>query len=151
MRENWDRAIASVLLWEGGSAIRANEPGGAVNRGISLQAFRVEHPEASIQDLLEMSEVEAKRIYRQNYADRIGFDSLPPGLDVAALHGSVMFGVNGLRKMADIANGDYGYLVILMMQNKMHRQDGVRFMPGWSDRFVAVYKVAKEIAGVRPS
>lgn len=149
MKENWDRAIASVLRWEGGAAIRANEPGGAVNRGVSLQAYRVEHPEASIQDLLNMSEDEAKRIYRKNYADKIGFDSLPSGYDAAMLHGAVMFGVNGVKKFDAIAKGDYGHLITLMMQNKMHRTDGVKFMPGWSDRFVAIYELAKDLASVR--
>lgn len=151
MLKNWDRAIASVLRWEGGSAIRANEPGGAVNRGVSLEAFRHEHPGASVQDLLNMSEDEAKRIYRKNYADKIDFDNLPDGMDAVMLHGAVMFGVSGIKKMAAQANGDWGHLVTLMMQNKMHRTDGVKFMPGWSDRFVAVYELAKELAnGVSP-
>ena len=152
MKANWDRAISSVLLWEGGSAIRANEPGGAVNRGVSLHAFREEHPDASIQDLLNMSEAEAKRIYRKNYADKIGFDTLPTGLDVTALHGAVMLGVNGVRKMLDIAKDDYAYLIILMMKDKMHRDESAwRYMRGWSDRFVAIYALAKDIAGLRPS
>ena len=152
MRENWDRAIASVLMWEGGSAIRANEPGGAVNRGVSLHAFREEHPDASIQDLLNMSEAEARRIYRKNYADKVAFDTLPAGLDAVALHGAVMFGVNGIKKMADKAKGDYAYLIILMMQNKMHRTEAVaKFGPGWSDRFVSIYEMAKDLAGLRSS
>ena len=36
MRENWPRALAFNLAWEGGAAIRPNEPGGAVNKGIAF-------------------------------------------------------------------------------------------------------------------
>src|SRR4029078_12505604 len=145
MKENWDRAISHVLLWEGGSAIRANEPGGAVNMGVSLAAYREEHPNASIKDLLNMPVEEAKRIFKKNYADRVSFDALPAGLDAVALHGAVMFGVSGIKKMMAQADGDWGKLVVLMMQNKMHRQDGLKFMPGWSDRFVAIYDLARDL------
>src|SRR4029079_17926930 len=98
------------------------EPGGAVNMGISMDAFREEHPGASLLALLNISKDEAKRIYRRNYADKVAFDTLPAGLDAVALHGAVMFGVNGIKKMMEKAQGDWGYLVVLMMQNKMHRQ-----------------------------
>lgn len=146
MQKNWDRAIGHVLLWEGGSAIRENEPGGAVNRGVSLQAFREEHPGASIKDLLAMTDDEAKRIYAKNYAGKIGFDSLPSGYDAAMLHAAVMFGVNGARKLDAQAKGDLGYLVVLMCQNKMHREERYwHHMAGWSDRFVAIYELAKSL------
>src|ERR1043166_2401148 len=122
-KENWDRAISHVLLWEGGSAIRANEPGGAVNMGISLTAFREIHTGATLKDLLDMKVDEAKRIYRQNYANRIGFDGLPPGYDAASLHCAVMFGPGrgnsarpGWAGFHEIARGDIGKLVVLMMQ-----------------------------------
>lgn len=149
-KENWDRAIGHVLMWEGGSAIRPNEPGGAVNKGISLTAFREEHPEANIPELLALTDDEAKRIYRKNYADKIGFDDLPSGYDVAMLHGAVMFGVNGVKKFDAQAKGDIGYLVVLMMHNKMHREMGTwRFMAGWSDRFKGIYELAKDLEAVR--
>lgn len=146
MKANWDRAVDSVLLWEGGAAIRENEPGGAVNRGVSLAAYREDHPGADIPDLLAMTDEEAKDIYARRYAGPIAFDILPAGLDVAMLHGAVMFGVGGVKKMAQDARGDFAKLIVLMMQNKMHRQDGLKFMPGWSDRFVAVYDIAKSLA-----
>ncbi len=145
MIENWDRAISHVLLWEGGSAVRANEPGGAVNMGVSLQAYREEHPGASVSDLLKMPVEEAKRIYKENYWNALELDHAPPGMDAVMLHAAVMFGVQGALKLSTKANDDYAKMVVLMMQNKMHRQDGLKFMPGWSDRFVAVYDLGKEL------
>lgn len=144
MRENWDRAVNHVLIWEGGNAIRDNEPGGAVSRGVSLAAFQEEHPGAGVEDLFKAPLDEIKRIYRQNYADKIDFDTLPSGYDAAMLHAAVMFGVNGAKKFD--AKEDYGLLVALMMQNKMHREkEAWKFMKGWSDRFVAIYQLAKEL------
>ena len=128
MQENWPRVYASARRWEGGDAVRVNEPGGAVSRGISLTAYREEHPEASIQDLFAAPDSEIERIYRKNYADKVDFDYLPAGLDAVALHGAIMFGVNGIKKM--MVDGDWAKTVVLMMQNKMNRSDGVRFMPG---------------------
>ena len=144
MKENWEDAINHVLLWEGGSAIRPNEPGGAVNMGVSLTAFREEHPGASIQDLLDMTKDEAKRIFKKNYADKVDFDQLESGLDLIALHCAVMFGVTGYKRLAEGTNGDIGGLTINMMRNKMHREpEAYRYMRGWADRFKAVYEKAK--------
>lgn len=146
MLSNWDRAVGHVLVWEGGNAIRENEPGGAVSRGVSLAAFQEEHPGAGVEELFQASLDEIKRIYRKNYADKIGFDNLPSGYDAALLHAAVMFGVNGAKRFDTRAKGDPGYLVVLMMQDKMHRESAAwKFMKGWSDRFVAVYELAKEL------
>lgn len=146
MKANWDRAVEHVLRWEGGDAIRDNEPGGAVSRGVSLAAFREEHPHATIKDLFAAPLEEIKRIYRKNYADKIEFDDLDSGYDAAMLHAAVMFGVNGAKELAKTANGSADRLVINMMHNKMHReQDAWRFMRGWSDRFVAISDLAKEL------
>ncbi len=145
MIENWPRAIASVRLWEGGDAIRPNEPGGAVSRGVSLTAFREEHPGASIKDLFDASDEEINRIFKENYWNPLELDHAPPGMDAVMLHAAVMFGVQGALKLSTAANDDYAKMVVLMMQNKMHRKDGLKFMPGWSDRFVAVYDLGKEL------
>jgi lysozyme family protein len=170
MRENWDRAISSVLLWEGGFAQRENEPGGAVNMGVSLTAYRQEHPGATVADLKAMPVDEAKRIFRNNYADGIYFDDAPAGLDVVLLHAAVMQGVNGAKRIFQASLGVPDVLldshisptifdavhssleaarglIIRLMHAKMHDKNVVRFGPGWSDRYVAIDKIAKELTG----
>jgi Glycosyl hydrolase 108 len=157
MRENWDRSVQNVLLWEGGWAERSNEPGGAVNKGVSLQAFREWRrgkglPEPTKADLKALSDDEAKQIYAEKYAKPIGFDDMPAGYDYALLTASVMFGPGrgtrerpGAPGFHDLAQGDLGLLVVLMMRVKMHDPNCVKFGPGWSDRFLAVYRLAREL------
>jgi len=113
-----------------------------------LSEWRESHgkPTPSLQDLLDMTEEEAKEIYKANFWDALELDHALGGYDAAMLHAAVMFGIHGALKFDKAANYDFGKLVILMMQNKMHRTDGMKFMPGWSDRFVAVYDLAKELA-----
>jgi lysozyme family protein len=170
MRENWDRAISSVLLWEGGFAQRENEPGGAVNMGVSLMAYREIHPGATVQDLKNMPVDEAKQIFKGHYADRVYFDDCPGGLDVVLLHVAVMQGVGGAIRLFQSSLGVPDALldnrmsptifdgvvrpleaarglIIRCMRAKMHDKNVVRFGPGWSDRYVAIDQIAKELAG----
>lgn len=172
MKANWDRAVENILIWEGGWAERPNEPGGAVNRGISFTAFKEWRkaqgkPEPSFADLKAITKEEAKEIYRAKYAQRIDFDSLPPGYDYALLTAAVMTGPNygkpelhrpGAAWYHEEAKGDLGLLLVLMMRAKMHDPNcgphvipGTKrkqwYGPGWSDRFLSVYKLAKELGG----
>jgi hypothetical protein len=172
MRENWERSVANILLWEGGWAERPNEPGGAVNKGVSFLAFQewrksIGAAVPSLTDLKALSTEEAKAIYKRKYADPIGFDNLPPGYDYALLTAAVMTGPNrgkpeqhrpGAAWYHEEAKGDLGLLLVLMMRAKMHDPScgphtipGTKrkqwYGPGWSDRFLSVYKLAKELEG----
>lgn len=172
MKKNWDRSVENILVWEGGWAERPNEPGGAVNKGISFQAFKEWRlaqgkPAPSFVDLKALSDEEAKAIYRQKYADPIKFDDLPPGYDYALLTAAVMTGPNygtpenhrpGAAWYHQEAKGDLGLLLVLMMRAKMHDPNcgphvipGTKrkqwYGPGWSDRFLSVYRLAKELGG----
>lgn len=151
MKENWPRAIGSVLRWEGGYAARENEPGGHVNKGISLATFREKYPDATVEDLKAITDEQAAEFYR-NYASGIHFDDLPGGLDVVVLHAAVMQGVHGAEMLLDASSKDgtplerAGEVLIRQMHKKMHDKNVGTFGPGWSDRFVAVYDIAKELA-----
>lgn len=160
MRENWPRALAFNLMWEGGAAIRPNEPGGAVNKGVSLQAYREwcsKHgkPYPTVDDLLKISDGDVESFYRER-ADRIGFDTLPSGYDLALFNASTMQGINGALDLHNRAKGDLGYLIILHMQKKMNDKNcGPHinpmngktewYGPGWSSRLVATYEAAREL------
>lgn len=166
MRENWDRAISSVFAWEGGFAERENEPGGAVNKGVSLATYRQIHPEATVDDLRAITDAEAASIYDTRYALPVGFYDAPGGLDVVLLHAAVMQGVTGATKLFQASLGlpETGKispklfdmidrpletargLIIRLMHAKMHDPNVGRFGPGWSDRYVAIDTIAAEIA-----
>lgn len=160
MKENWPRALQFNLTWEGGAAIRPNEPGGAVNKGVSLQAWREycqKHgkPYPSVDDLLAISDADVESFYRER-ADQIGFDDLPTGYDLALFNASTMQGITGAWNLHKKALGDLGYLIILHMQKKMNDKNcGPHinpingktewYGPGWSSRLVATYEVAREL------
>ncbi len=151
--ENWTRAIESLLRWEGGFADR---PGlEYVNFGVTLETYRHYYPEATRSTIKNMTREQAIAFYSEHLRPIIKFDELPAGVDAVMLHCATMFGPNrgnpsewrpGAAWFREKAGDDWGYIVALMMQAKMHRHDGLKFMPGWSDRFVAVYELAKDLA-----
>ena len=160
MRENWDRALSFVRVWEGGAAIRPNEPGGAVNKGVSLQAYREwcqKHGRRppTIDDLLNISDADVSSFYKER-ADQIGFDTLPSGYDLAMFNASTMQGIHGAKDLDEIAKGDLGYLIILHMAKKMQDPNvGPHINPvsgktesygkGWASRLVATYEAGKAL------
>jgi hypothetical protein len=170
-QKNWDKCIASVLLWEGGwTGLRPQEPGGYAMRGVSYQVFKEWRkkqgkPEPTPEDLHNISVDETKQIYAELYAKRIKFAELASGYDCAMMHGAVMFGPGegteerpGMTRLDRVAKGDYSKLVILMLRAKMLRPDcgpslnqatgkPMWLCKGWANRLVAVYNVAHGLAG----
>ncbi len=160
MQANWPRALKFNLAWEGGSAIRPAEPGGAVNKGVSLLAYQEwcerhgrAHP--TVQDLMDISDEDVSAFYKER-ADQIGFDDLPSGYDLALFNASTMQGITGAKALHAKAKGDLAYLIILHMQIKMqsrpkfnpHTNKEEFYGPGWAARLVATYETAKELANV---
>ena len=151
MKQNWDRAIQHCLTWEGGFADRSGPQyphPEYVNHGITLSTFRVYHPESTKDTIKNMTVDRAKQFYSETFRQEISFDTLESGLDVVMLHGAIMMGVNGIHSLNVIAKDDWAYLLVLQMQKKMHReQSDWHYMAGWSDRYRAIYELAKELAG----
>lgn len=98
MQSNRDFVLDHILINEGGYAERANEPGGAVNRGITFlefQAWRKRHGQdpstLTFKDLRDMPRAETEDIYEADYLAPVRFDQLPGGVDYALAD----FAVNG--------------------------------------------------------
>ena len=177
MRTNWERAISSALVWEGGwTGYRPQEPGGYAMRGISYETFKAWRkkkgmPEPTPEDLQNHPVEETRDIYRYEFADKITFDELPSGYDLLSLHCAIMFGPGwgdeldkgdtgqpGWARMHAQAKGSIAILSVLMSQAKMHRKDvgpvvnektGKKtfFGRGWSDRFVEITTIAEGLRG----
>ncbi len=94
----FDKCIAVVLRHEGGYVDHPDDPGGATNMGITFaapQAWRGEP--ISKEDVRNLSEDEAREIYRANYWNALNCDQLPAGVDLVVFD----FGVNaGVRRSA---------------------------------------------------
>jgi lysozyme family protein len=89
---NFQACLDFVLSQEGGWSDDPNDPGGATNQGITLATYRTftNNPDASADDLEEMSDAMRDDIYRTMYWTPICGDDLPAGIDLAVFD----FGVN---------------------------------------------------------
>jgi lysozyme family protein len=89
---NFQACLDFVLSQEGGWSDDPNDPGGATNQGITLATYRTftNNPDASADDLEEMSDAMRDDIYRTMYWTPIRGDDLSAGIDLCIFD----FGVN---------------------------------------------------------
>ena len=100
MKENWKVSMFHVLKDEGGYGERSSEPGGAVNKGVTFEAFKFyckkkNLPEPTFDDLKAISVETAMEVFRGQYADLIHFDELPHGSDYCMLDSAINNGPGG--------------------------------------------------------
>jgi lysozyme family protein len=87
----YDDALRRLLKHEGGYSDHPSDPGGPTNFGITLaDVRRYVKPDATAQDVRDLSLAQAKAIYRTRYWDALRCDELPRGVDYAAFD----YGVN---------------------------------------------------------
>jgi lysozyme family protein len=78
MKENWDRAFAEVIKYEGGYVNHPQDPGGPTNLGITQATLsRWLRRRASVADVKALTREKVKPIYKQNFWDVIKGDDLP--------------------------------------------------------------------------
>lgn len=104
-KTSYDQVMDWVFVSEGGYAERDSEPGGAVNMGISFQAFEdwwedsgkeaANLRRAAWSDLKRLSREDAEAIYKHYYFDPLRFGQLPPGIDYAFVDFAVNSGIGG--------------------------------------------------------
>jgi lysozyme family protein len=124
MKQDFDNAMKIELVFEGGKCDDPVDPGGRTNQGIIQREFsaylRAKGEEA--RDVYMMVDSERDEIYRKQYADRIKFDDLPPGVDLVILDGAINSGVGQSIKWAQralglIADGVMGVVTLEAIQN----------------------------------
>lgn len=149
-------ALAAMLIEEGGFAQRPNEPGGAVNKGVSMLLFQ-EHcarhklPKPTVFDLRALTDSQAKAILAEHFADAVRFADLPAGLDEAELEASENMGLGWLRKvLAGEGAATIDRICDAWLQAKRERvrknPDDMHFLKGWTRRIGEVRRRAKEYA-----
>ena len=94
MIENFEEALAAVLVHEGGYVDHPKDPGGATNRGITHRTFAAflrlnGLPQRHVRDI---TDAEVKAIYREQYWNAIKGDDLPSGVDYAVFDFAVNSG-----------------------------------------------------------
>lgn len=107
MKDNFDQALAAVLVHEGGYVNNPRDPGGATNKGVTQAVYdnwrqRQGLPTRAVR---ELADDELHAIYRREYWDRIQGDALPSGIDYATFDFAVNSGVSRAARFLQAAAG----------------------------------------------
>jgi hypothetical protein len=96
MRENFAKALAQVLQYEGGFSDHPQDPGGATMKGVTQAVYDAWRKKGNLptQSVRYISDQEVGAIYRDQYWDRISGDDLPSGIDFAVFDFAVNSGVS---------------------------------------------------------
>lgn len=100
MKSNFEKALAAVLVHEGGYVNHPRDPGGATNKGVTQAVYdgyrrRQGKPGQSVRLI---SEAEIGAIYKFQYWDMVRGDDLPSGVDYAVFDFAVNSGVSRAAK-----------------------------------------------------
>lgn len=95
---DYGASLEYMLQSEGGYTNHPSDPGGPTNFGITIADYRMYvKPNATADDIRNMSLADAKKIYRAKYWDALRCDELPAGVDYTVFD----FGVNsGISRSA---------------------------------------------------
>lgn len=145
MKHNYKSAIDFVFKYEGGYVNHPKDPGGPTNRGITLktaQAFW--KPDATAEDIKAMPKSVAENIYRKQYADKVGFDTLPAGIDLVCFDAAVLSGPGRAKSwLKDTKTiSEYQAKRLAFYQSLKHWPT---FGAGWTNRLNAGTKLASSL------
>lgn len=107
MRSNFDKALASVLVHEGGYVNHPKDPGGATNKGVTQAVYDDWRQDKGLarRSVRDIAPVEVMAIYKLLYWDRVKGDELPAGVDYCVFDFAVNSGVNRAARFLQRAVG----------------------------------------------
>lgn len=107
MRTNFDKALASVLVHEGGYVNHPKDPGGATNKGVTQAVYDDWRQDKGLakQSVRDITPAEVMAIYKLLYWDRVKGDALPAGVDYCVFDFAVNSGVNRAARFLQRAVG----------------------------------------------
>jgi len=106
MKDNFDKALALVLIHEGGFANNPRDPGGATMKGVTLATFRrFFGADKTVTDLKNITQAQLAQVYRTGYWDKCSGDQLPSGVDYAVFDAAVNSGPVRAAKFLQAAVG----------------------------------------------
>lgn len=107
MKDNFNRALARVLVYEGGFSNNPADPGGATMKGITqatYNSWRARHGQP-VAGVAGISDADVAAIYKTDYWDRIHGDDMPSGVDFCLFDAAVNSGVGGATSWAQAVCG----------------------------------------------
>lgn len=147
MRENFATALKAVLVYEGGKDDDPRDPGGRTNQGVIQRVYAAYRLRKRLppRDVFLMENVERDEIYRTQYADKVNFNDLPPGIDFVMFNGAVNCGPSQQIKWAQRALGltANGVLGDVTMQRIIDHPDHDILAAQMLDRQRAFYRALK--------
>ena len=103
---NWNSCLAFVLAAEGGYVDDPLDPGGATNRGITLNELsQWRHTAVTKADVQALTQAEASAIYQANYWNVTRCHDLPSGADLMVFDAAVNMGSGRSAKFLQSAVG----------------------------------------------
>jgi lysozyme family protein len=99
VKGNFEQSLALVLMQEGGYVNNPKDPGGRTNLGVTQKVWEswVGHSVTEA-DMKALGPQDVSPLYKANYWDKIGGDSLPLGIDYATFDMAVNSGVGRAAK-----------------------------------------------------
>lgn len=109
MKDNFASAMKVELVFEGGKADDARDPGGRTNQGVTQAVFSAWCTNNGVPtaDVYLMTADERDAIYQLQYAARINFDGLPAGIDLVLLDCAINSGPRQAVKWVQRALPDF--------------------------------------------
>ena len=94
MNANFQQALKWVLKSEGGYVEHPQDPGGATNKGVTLETYRIfrQNHHLTAEDLKKISDQDVSTIYKKMFWDKIRGDDLPAGVDYCVFDAAVNSG-----------------------------------------------------------
>lgn len=94
MQDNFQRALARVLVYEGGRANNPADPGGKTNQGITQRTYNawLRNQNKLPLDVYNIPDAARDAIYKTEYWDQVRGDDLPMGLDLVVFDAAVNSG-----------------------------------------------------------
>lgn len=93
MNQNFDKALAAVLVHEGGYVNNPKDPGGMTNLGCTKTVWE-EHCGHPVDEkvMRALTPVDVAPLYRQKYWDKVKGDDLPSGVDYVVFDAAINSG-----------------------------------------------------------
>ena len=106
----FDRALAKVLVHEGGYSNHPKDPGGATMKGVTQRVYDefLKTNGMPTRPVKNISNAEIATIYRRKYWDEIKGDKLPAGVSYVVFDGAVNSGVGQSAKWLQRALAEMG-------------------------------------------
>jgi lysozyme family protein len=169
VKDNFEQCLALVLKSEGGFVNNPKDPGGMTNLGVTKAVWeKWVGREVNEAEMRALGPQDVAPLYKANYWDKIGGDSLPLGVDYAAFDMAVNSGVGRAAKTLQQvlgvgADGQVGQATISACEaaNPRDVATGIcekrlaflqslptygTFGRGWANRVASVEKAAFDMA-----